>query len=176
MEILTHHGPGYRSELLDRPNADALFERVSANPHFVRVTLLESTRSQHPTARYFVTCIPDNPEKRELLLQRHQQHRIQRAEREGPDFLWAADGKRPVWHVLSRSGERYEVDSEGNTCSCRDGGVCADNGLVCKHLVAHHFGLGTFLTADQLQRAAQLAQLLQQQPAERKPVALTLAA
>lgn len=176
MDILTHQGPGYRSKLVPKGQAADLARRLREDPHFTEVQLLESTRAQHKTRRFYVVCLPNCAEKREELLARHQEERIRKAETEGPHLLWLADPEVAVWHVLSLSGEVYQVDNAGTSCTCRDAGVCADNGLLCKHAVALQKGLGTFVTPELQQRLQLLEEKRQQPPAARPPVALPVAA
>ena len=176
MLILTHQGPGFRSKLMDREAALARAAQLREDPQYEAVTTLESTRSQHPADRFFVVCLPASEEKRAALLDQFQQERIARAEQEGPQYLWVADGDQPVWHLLTLSGEPYVVTQEEPRCSCRDFGVCRDNGLLCKHLAALSLGLGLFLQPDQFQRLQLLAQKLEEPAAPRHPVALPVAA
>ena len=55
-------------------------------------------------------------------------------------------------------------------------GVCRDNGLLCKHLVAFQRGLGQYLAAEQWPRLQLLAQKITEPAAERQPVAVPVAA
>jgi hypothetical protein len=176
MLILTHQGPGFRSKLMGREAALARAAQLREDPQYQAVTTLESNRSQHPTNRFFVVCLPASEEKRQALLEQFQQERIERAEKEGPRYLWVADPDQPVWHLLSLGDEPYVVDQAGAVCSCRDAGVCRDNGLLCKHLAALQLGLGLFVPAEQFQRLQFLAAKLQQPAPERQPVAVPVAA
>ena len=174
MHTLTHAGPGYRSKLVHKGEAADLARRLREDPHFTEVQLLESTRSTK-RARYYVVCLPTCEDKRVELLGLHQEERIQKAQKEGPHLLWlgAPEGG---WHVLSLSGEVYHVSDGGQSCTCRDGGVCADNGLLCKHAVALQYGLGVFITPELQARLRLLEEKRQQPPAPRQPVALPVAA
>jgi len=68
------------------------------------------------------------------------------------------------------------VAPEQALCSCRDMGVCRDNGLLCKHLVAFQRGLGQYLAAEQWPRLQLLAAKITEPAAERQPVAVPVAA
>jgi hypothetical protein len=171
MDTLTHQGPGYRSRLISKAEAAELARRLRQDPQFCEVRLLESTRSQKHH-RFYVDCLPNSPEKREELLDRHQAERHKRAEQEGPHLVWLADPEQPLWHVLSLSGEVYQVGNKGEYCSCRDGGVCPDNGISCKHAVALQLGLGVFVTPELRAKLHQLEVRLSQPPAPRHPVAV----
>lgn len=175
MHTLTHAGPGYRSPLTTKAQAADLARRLREDPHFTGVQLLESTRSSK-RARFYVVCLPNSEEKRLELLAHHQDERYRKAEQEGPHLVWRADEGGQFWHVLSLSGEVYQVASGGQSCTCRDAGVCADNGLQCKHALALQLGLGVFVTPELLAKLEQLEQRRQQPPAPREPVALPVAA
>ena len=178
MLILTHEGPGYRSRLISRGTALAKASELQGNPEFTGVKVLESTRARHPTSRFFIVALPVCPEHQVHLLGQLQHERNDRAEQEGPAYLWAPDPDRPFWHLVSTTGQVYEVDNHGQTCTCRDFGVCRDNGLVCKHLVAFEKGFGTFLSPEHWGRLRLLAVELQSPRVqrERRPVALPVAA
>lgn len=176
MLILTHAGPGYRSRLVAREAASAKAEEVRQSAEYTGVQVLESTRAKHPTDRFFVVCLPADDAIRAQLLAQFQQERRERAEAEGPEYVWAPDPDAPFWHLLSCSGQVYEVDNHGQTCSCRDFGVCRDNGLICKHLVAFEHGWGTFLAPTVWHSLQRLASRKGQPPAERPPVAVPVAA
>jgi hypothetical protein len=77
---------------------------------------------------------------------------------------------------VGRSGEVYQVSNGGQSCTCRDGGVCADNGLLCKHALAHQYGLGVFVTGEVFARLRLLVHKRRQPAAPRHPVALKVAA
>lgn len=177
MNILTHDGPGFRSRLMERAAAVAKAQELQSSPHYAVVKAMESARASHPQHRFFVVCIPACEQTRARLLAEFQEERIQRAEKEGPQYVWVPDAQRPVWHLASLSGEAYEVDNHGQTCTCRDFGVCRDNGLVCKHLVAFERGYGSFLT---LANWAGLCLLMERTSSgsrpERAPVAVPIAA
>jgi hypothetical protein len=175
MLTLTHAGPAYRSPLISKGQAAELARNLREEPRYTGVQLLESTRSSK-RARYYVVCLPTSEEMRQRMLAHHQQERIRKAEEEGPRMVWLADPVEAHWHVLSLSGELYQVSSDGDLCTCRDAGVCRDNGLLCKHSVALKLGLGTFFTPELAQRLQQLQDKLQQPPAPRLPVAVPVAA
>ncbi len=175
MVVLTHEGPGYRSKLMPEEPARAFADRLREDPQYTGVTVLESTRARSAN-RYFVVCLPACDQKREALLQQLQQERVLRALEEGPGYVWLADPDQPVWHVLSLSGEVYTVAAEPSSCTCRDAGVCQDTGLSCKHVAALHQGLGVFVTPAQFERLQQLAGKIGQPVAERRPVAVPVAA
>ncbi len=183
MRILTHQGPGYRSVLMGRSQALDLSRRLREDTHFTAVQTLESQRHRG-SARYFVVCVPTLPEKRRELLEQFHQDRVTRAEEEGPRYLWVGGQPAQLWHVLTLSGSLYQVDTDQRTCSCRDFGVSADNGLLCKHLLSFDRGLGQFVTAQDFQRLQQHAGQLTAPagdpapcpPAPRSPVAVPVAA
>lgn len=176
MLILTHEGPGYRSKLMGKKAALSRADQLREDPQYTGVKTLVSTRSQHASNRFFVVCLPADDEVRAGLLRHFQQERILRAEEEGPQYLWVAHPEQPVWQLLSLSGEVYLVSTEQQLCSCRNAGVCRDNGLVCKHLVALQRGYGLFISREQWGRLQLLAEKLGQPAAERQPVALPVAA
>ncbi len=175
MLMLLHEGPAYRSKLMDREAALARADQLRPDPRFSAVRVMESTRTDRAD-RFFVVCHPADPEEAARLLRQFQAERDARAELEGPEYLWVEDPDAGVYRLLTRSGEPYVVDLAGTVCSCRDGGVCRDTGLQCKHLVALGRGLGFFVPADRWRRLQLLHGKLQQSPAPRLPVRLPVAA
>jgi hypothetical protein len=175
MLILTHEGPGFRSKLMDRDAAIRRARELREDPRYAAVKALESMRSRHPSSRFFVVCVTADEEQRAALLAQFQRERIERAEAEGPQYLWARHPEQPAWYLLALSGDLYLVGAEEpHSCTCRDAGVCRDNGLVCKHVIALQREYGLFLPAEHGQRLRLLAEKLGEP--ERKPVAVPLAA
>jgi hypothetical protein len=162
---------------------DAAVSRAKAlqqDPQYAAVKALESSRAKHPANRFFVLCLPACERQRAELLAQFQAERSQRADQEGPQYVWVPDPQRPVWSLVTVSGSVYEVDNHGQSCNCPDFGVCLDNGLRCKHLIAFERGYGSFLTLANWDGLRLLAERtssggLSPQP-ERQPVALPVAA
>jgi hypothetical protein len=174
MVILTHEGPGFRSKLMAKRDALARAKQLGEDPQFTGVRTLEHARSRKPE-RFFVVCQPVDEQTRSTLLEQLQQDRITRAEEEGPYLLWA-QAEPPTWYCLSLSDELYSLTPEERHCTCRDAGVCRDNDLVCKHVIAFERGLGVFYSPEQWQRLRLLVEKIGQPQAERQPVALPVAA
>lgn len=98
---------------------------------------------------------------------RQQAAREERALAQGSSYLWIRDKNagRPFFWLLSTSGEVYEVDAQGRSCSCPDHQFrCAPAGLMCKHVLALRNGLGTVTDFESIpsaedRRAAALADI-----------------
>jgi len=176
MLMLTHEGPGFRSRLLDREAALARAARLKADPRYCEVRAMESMRSRHEARRFFVVCLPVCEAARARLLEEFRRRRDAKAEKEGPEYLWAPDTERGLWYLLALSGEVYEVDTHAQTCTCRDFGVAKDNGLVCKHLVAFERGYGKFLDPADWERLRLLAAKILAPRDPYSPVAVLVAA
>mgnify|MGYP000515871853 CR=1 FL=1 len=180
MLILTHEGPGFRSPLMARDAAVSRAQSLQQDPQYAAVKALESTRAKHPANRFFVLCLPACERQRAELLAQFQEERLRRAEQEGPQYVWVPDPQRPVWQLVTVAGSVYEVDNHGQSCTCPDFGVCQDNSLRCKHLIAFEQGLGSFLTLANWDGLRLLAERASSgslpMPPERQPVALPVAA
>lgn len=145
MEILSQNGGQFRTKLLTRDQASRFAKCLTANARFGAAEVCESTRAKSPDRRFFVAFAPSNPERREAILTRQQDARTERALGEGSEYVWMQDkdGGRAFLWLLSTSGEVYEVDPGGRSCSCPDFTYrCRPAGLRCKHLIALSAGLG----------------------------------
>lgn len=176
MLVLTHQGPGFRSRLLFKEAALARAAALQADPRYCDVRAMESMRSRHEARRYFVVCHPVCEAARARMLEQFGEQRNQKAEKEGPRYVWAPDTERGLWYLLALSGEVYEVDNHAQTCTCRDFGVAKDNGLVCKHLVAFERGYGKFLSPEDWESLRLLASKILAPRDPYSPVAVLVAA
>lgn len=145
MQSLTHRGLVYRTKLLTTDQAWRFATCLKANSRFTDVLMVHSSRATGPR-RYYVAYRPSNPDRQAELTAHQQQSREERALAEGSGYTWVRDGNaaRPFFWCLSTSGEVYEVDPKGGTCSCPDFECrCRRAGISCKHLLALQNGLGT---------------------------------
>lgn len=146
MLSITPAGITYRTKCLPQPQAERFARCVDANPLFTDVSLNTSTRAKGERC-HFVTFRPVNPDRQQDMAVRQQLSREERAMSEGSAYVWALDkdGGRPFFWLMSASGEVYEVDLQGRSCSCPDFQYrCEGAGLECKHIQALRNGLGTF--------------------------------
>lgn len=137
----------FRTRLLSFTQAERFGKCLRGNDRFrdVAVNLSEQARSERA---YFVTFAPVNRDRVADMVDRQQETRTERAEREGADYRYFldTDAVRPFYWVLSTSGETYELDS--GECSCPDYQFRlkkADwTGIKCKHIceMIRRFGTG----------------------------------
>src|SRR5207248_8599080 len=130
---------------LPKPHAARFAQCVSANPRFTEVSVGSSSRAKGD-ACWFVSFRPVSEERQADMAARQQMPREERALTEGSAYVWVLDkdGGRAFFWLMSASGEVYEVDPQGRSCSCPDYRYrCEGTGLKCKHLVALEAGLGT---------------------------------
>lgn len=171
-----HQGKaGYRSHLMSRGQAERFAACVSANPQFTNaeVTERQGSRFAQPERRWFVTYQPASPERVNAILQSAILSRLERAQNEGPEFVWCADPDAAFWHVMTCSGEVYEIDTEGRECSCADHQMrCKGAGIRCKHLLALDLHLGTYYSAFQRVPAPQAR--VKEEPTRRLPGSIPL--
>jgi len=138
MERIANDGQlSYRTKLMELPRAAAFARALGANDLFTAVEIETSSRAKSER-KYFVTFLPSNPERVQDMLDRQQDARAERAAEQEFTFLLDKDGGRPYLLCWSHtSGEVYDVDVHGRSCSCPDHEFrCKPNGLRCKHALA----------------------------------------
>ena len=156
MRRLTHGKVQFVTRLLKRAQAERFAQCLRANRRFVGVEVEVSGRTRHPDRRWRVAYGPANADRLLALLALQIDDRLERARREGPDYVWRADEDFVSWRVLTCSGAVYEVDTAGRSCSCRDHQLrCAPAALRCKHLLALDLHLGSYYSAFQAASPAQ---------------------
>lgn len=155
MAVISRGAIVHRTQLLARPAACRFAQCLAGNPRFCEVEVCESrhAKPENPE-RWYVQYQPRNPDRQLALIGAQLQQRLERAQAEGAGYQWFADpdqhGPRAFWHVLTLSGQVYEVDFEGRDCSCPDQHYrCRPAGLRCKHLLAYDAGQGLYHTPDQ---------------------------
>jgi hypothetical protein len=139
-------GITYRSKCLPEPKAVQFAKCVAANPRFTEVAIEKSGRAKSASC-WFVTFKPVSEERQAAMFACQQTSREERALSEGSAYVWALDkdGGRAFWWLMSASGEVYELDIQGRSCSCPDYTYrCQGAGLECKHIQALRQGLGRF--------------------------------
>jgi predicted nucleic acid-binding Zn finger protein len=146
LSISSQTGITYRSKCLPKDQAVRFSLCLQANPLFCDVHLCASKRAHEPRC-WFVQFRPVSEERQAEMFARQQLPREERALAEGSRYVWCRDknrGRAFFW-LLSASGEVYEVDAGGRSCSCPDFTYRCQNapGLRCKHLLALENGLGT---------------------------------
>ena len=136
MEILSQV-PQFRTKCMVLAQAARFAKCLEGNSRFLGVEITESTRAKSDK-RWFVAFTPSNPERVQAILDRQQDARAQRAAEQTFSFMLDKDGGRPfLWCYSHASGETYEVDCQGRSCSCPDHEFrCKPNGLKCKHQIA----------------------------------------
>jgi hypothetical protein len=138
MERITGQGNlSYRTRCLERGAAERFAKALAANSRFTEVSTEESPRAMG-SRRWFVQFVPSNPARVADMRQRQQLARKRRSERSPFTFALDTDGDRPFyWCHSLKSGEVYQIDPEGRSCSCADSLYrCRPNGLLCKHSLA----------------------------------------
>lgn len=145
MLSLSHRGLVFRTKMMTPEAAFRFATCLAANPRFEGVAAVRSEKAKGER-NTFVQFIPANEERRAEMAAEVQSQREVRAYQEGSEYVWVPDqspNRRFLW-LLSASGEVYEVDAAGRSCSCPDHTYrCAPAGLKCKHLLALAAGLGT---------------------------------
>lgn len=137
MERITSNGSlSYRTKLMEEPKAERFAACLRSNARFTAVALVKSERAKTP--KFFVDFLPSSPECLEAMATRQQDARAERAATQQFSFILDKDAGRPfVWCHSHSSGEVYELDCQGRSCSCPDHEFrCKPNGLKCKHQIA----------------------------------------
>lgn len=150
MQCLARGKAQYRTRLLTRIQADRFSRCLAANPRFTAVEVHESTRAKDPERSLYITFLPASQSRQAALLGHQHDARQARAQAEGVFYIWAGDPDFEYWHLLTLSGEVFEVDAEARECSCPDHQFrCKRAGLRCKHLLAYDANLGTYYAPTQ---------------------------
>ena len=143
-------GISYRTKCLPKLQAERFAKCLAANPRFIDVDITQSLKAKSERC-WFVTYRPVSEARQAAMVAMQQESREERALAEGANYVWCLDkdGGRPFYWLMGASGEVYEVDGQGRSCSCPDFVYrCAAlkgtrNGLECKHITALRHGLGT---------------------------------
>jgi len=167
--LTVHHTAGitYRSKCLTEPKAQRFARCLEANARFSDITLCRSNRAKSDTC-WFVSFRPVSEERQAQMFSKQQMSREERALTEGSAYVWALDkdAGRAFWWLMSASGEVYELDLRGRSCSCPDYVYrCQGNGLECKHSQALRHGLGAFADFEPVPEPRQ-----PRQPREPSPI------
>lgn len=133
METLSRNGAQYRTQLMDRPQAEAFARCLKANPRFDGIFLAESARAK-TARRWFVTYVPTSLERRSAILDRQQDARARRAQEQGARYEFVLDSSgRWSWCLNRETGEVYETTE--SDCNCPDHHYrCRPAGILCKHV------------------------------------------
>jgi hypothetical protein len=138
MQRITNRGSlSYRTKCMELDAAARFARALGANERFTEVSLEESPRAKS-SKRWYVQFLPANLERVADMLEREQDARAERARTQEFTFCLDKNGGRPFfWCHSATSGEVYEVDGGGRSCSCPDHLYrCQANGLKCKHVLA----------------------------------------
>jgi hypothetical protein len=148
MHTLTNLGPGFKSNCMTLDLAQARANELTGKPGVGTVEVRESQRNQDKDERFYVVSIPKSENKRNELLAHHRKSREERGMQEGPSYVFAQDPEKGRYLCVAHRGNVYEIDSDGETCTCPDHTDNASvNDIRCKHLVAFHAGLGCLIPA-----------------------------
>ncbi len=130
----------YRTRCMEYEQAESFALCLKANrSRFTSIGVELSPRAKGQRA-WFVTFQPVNPDRMADIGDREQAARIQRADREGADYIFVIDthSPRPFYRCFNpKSGETYELDH--STCDCPDHvyrlNKVSGFGIRCKHAV-----------------------------------------
>lgn len=140
MQTLSSNGAGYRTRPMSQDRAEQFARCLAANPRFEGVVVLGS----RSPGKSVVVYRPANLGRQAELLDDQQNTRAARADAEGGNYVFAANGDGRWW-CLSTSGETYLVSLSG--CDCPDHTYrCGAAGLACKHMLALASNLGRQVT------------------------------
>lgn len=138
MEIVSTEGVRFRTKLLAENRAKGFAACLERNPRFHDVQVHESTRAKNWYQRHYVTFAPASEERQQVMLDRQQASRQERAETEGLAYVFVLDRDsiQPFcWCFNPQSGETYETTLFD--CSCPDFRYrCQRVGMQCKHQLA----------------------------------------